>query len=109
MLSRLVPGGPVNSPQTPTFRSIALFTVPVWGIVLATLLLSLVGGRGSGGGGILIVVGALLPFAFLPKIFGGNSAGLMGKLVLSMLYYAASCTAMFVAGWATLFYVFGAT
>lgn len=107
--SRLVPGAPADSPLVPSYRSIALFAAPVWGIALAVLLLSIVGGRGSGGGGLLIVVGALLPFAFLPKILGGNSSGVMGKLFLSMLYYAASCIAMFVTGWATLFYVFGAT
>ena len=107
--SKLVPAAPSDSPLVPELRSIALFTAPVWGIVLAVLLLSITVGRSSGGGGLLLVVGALLPFAFLPRIWDGNSFGAVGKVFLSILYYAASCLAMFVAGWATLIQVFGAT
>lgn len=107
--SGLVPGAPSDFPLVPGIRSIALFTAPVWGIVLAVLLLSITGDRGPGGGGLLLVVGALLPFAFLPRIWDGNSFGAVGKVFLSILYYAASCVAMFVAGWATLIHVFGAT
>ncbi len=104
---RRVPGQSPDSPSFPSILSIALFTAPVWGIVLVTLLVSIAGSRGNSGGALLLFVGALLPFAFLSRISEMKSVGGGGKLFLFLLYYAGSCVAMFAAGWGTLLHVLG--
>ena len=89
---------------TSALRSIALFTAPVWGIVLTVLLLSIVAPRG---GSLLLFVGVWLPFAFMPRIWDADSLGWVGKLFASVIYYAVSCIAMYIAGWATLLIAYG--
>lgn len=89
-------------------RNFALFTAPVWGIVLLILMLAAVGAKGSGGGGeLLLAVGALLPFVFLPVLWTSNLLGAASKFILSIIYYGASCIVMFVFGWATIHHALG--
>ena len=95
---------PIEYSPIPALRSIALFTAPVWGIVLTILLLSIVAPRG---GSLLLFVGAWLPFAFMPRIWDADSLGWVGKLFASVIYYAVSCIAMYIAGWATLLIAYG--
>lgn len=84
----------------------AAFTAPVWGIVLATLVLSVIN---PNGGTVLLFIGACLPFVFMPRIWDAVTFGWIGTLFLSVAYYALSCIAMFFAGWMTLIYVNGPT
>lgn len=107
---------PVASPRAPAqpieyteffgWRGIAAFTAPVWGIVLATLVLSVIA---PNGGNVLLFIGSFLPFGFMPRIWDTVPFGWIGTLFLSVAYYAMSCVAMFLAGWMTLLYVNGPT
>jgi len=81
----------------------------VWGILLATLLVSVAGSRNNSSGAFLLFIGAILPLAFLSKISELKSLGGGGKLIMFLLYYAGSCIAMFAVGWSTLLYMFGPT
>ena len=105
--TKRVSGQSPDSPVVPSFRSILEFTAPVWGIVLATLFVSTLGNRSNSSGVFLLIVGALLPFAFLSRISEMSSVGGGGKLFLFILYYAGSCVAMFAAGWGTLLHLGG--
>lgn len=108
MRSSLVPNIPSVSDPARVVRNLTLFTAPVWGIALFILLFAALGGKSDGGSVLTLIIGALLPFAFLRELWSSIVLGTVGKLTLSIIYYCASSIAMFGVGWATLQYVFGA-
>lgn len=96
-----------TSPPASALRSIVLFTVPAWGVVLLILMGKVAGGGTSDAGSVLLlVVGALLPLGFLRVIWSSKVLGIAGKVFSSILYYVASSVAMFVVGWASIGYLF---
>lgn len=80
-----------------------LFTAPAWGVVLLVLLLwGTPLGKSDVGSVLLLVIGALLPFAFVGPIWRTQTAGNLAKAVVFVVYYLGSCVAMFGLGWGML-------
>jgi hypothetical protein len=100
---------PTVSPAAPparVLRNIVLFTAPAWGVVLLILILKIAGPRAGDAGSVLLLGGgALLPVGFLRVIWSTAVLGMVGKGLVSVLYYGASCFGMFAVGWAALMYL----
>jgi hypothetical protein len=82
-------------------KNVALLALPLWGLVLVLWLLSVLPNASSTPGGVVLFIGLLLIVVGGVPIYTFRS-GIVGKVALLLLYFAACALAMFVLGWAAL-------
>ncbi len=83
-------------------KSLALLTLPIWGLLVVMGLVSLLPNGGNTSGNVLLFVGVLLLFGGATPIFLLERHGALSKAFLFVLYACASSVAMFVTGWVGL-------
>lgn len=83
-------------------KSLALLTLPVWGLIVLIALASLSPNGGDASGEGLLFIAVLLLFAGATPIFSLENQGTLSKAFLFVLYACTSAVAMFVAGWGAL-------
>ena len=91
-------------------KLLLFLTLPIWGLILALWLLSLIPNGGQMPLEGFILFGTFLVFAGAVPLFSapGNSAtALFGKIFLFSLYFAVSAVAMFIVGWSGALGLFG--
>ena len=82
--------------------SVALISLPIWGLVVLIWLYSLVPGGANSSGNGLIGLGSLLVFVGGIPIFSSASLGVASKTFLFLMYFIICAVVMFVVGWAAL-------